>query len=40
MGLIASINDNCIPTNMNYPDDTIECSDENKSYDYIYYLGN
>ena len=39
-GLIASINDDCIPKNMNYPDDTIECSDENKSYSYIYYLGN
>jgi len=39
-GLIASINDDCIPTNMSYPDDTTECSDENKSYSYIYYLGN
>lgn len=39
-GLIASINDDCIPNNMSYPDDTIECSDENKSYSYIYYLGN
>jgi len=39
-GLIASINDDCIPTNMKYPDDTTECSDGNKSYSYIYYLGN
>ena len=40
IGLIASINNDCIPVNMNYPDDTTECTDENKSYHYIYYLGN
>jgi len=39
-GVIASIDDNCIPANMHYPDDSTECSDENKSYSYIYYLGN
>jgi hypothetical protein len=39
-GLIASINNDCIPKNMSYPDDTTVCSDENKSYSHIYYLGN
>jgi hypothetical protein len=40
VGRIASINDDCIPPNMSYPDDRIDCSDGNKSYSYIYYLGN
>ena len=40
IGLIASINDDCIPTTSGYPDDdTIECSDDKKRYSYIYYLG-
>lgn len=40
VGLIASINDDCIPSSMVYPDDTTECENETKSYSYIYYLGN
>lgn len=40
IGLVASINDDCTPINLGYPDDTIECGDDNKSYSYIYYLGN
>jgi len=40
IGLIAHINDDCIPTNMTYPDDSTACSDEQKTYSYIYYLGN
>lgn len=40
LGLIVSTNDDCIPTNMNYPDDTIECTEDREGYSYIYYLGN
>ncbi|HHB94575.1 MAG TPA: hypothetical protein ENK88_05490 [Campylobacterales bacterium] len=40
VGLIAFINDDCIPENMVYPDDTIECQEDTKRYSYIYYLGN
>ena len=40
IGLIASINDDCVPPNMTYPDDTIQCSDKNKSYSYMYYEAN
>ena len=41
IGLITSINDNCIPTGVVFPDDNnVDCSDGNKSYSYIYYLGN
>lgn len=39
-GLIAVIDDNCIPENMRFPDDTSECEEDRKSYEYIYYLGN
>jgi hypothetical protein len=40
IGLISSINDDCILTNSVYPEDTTECSNDNKSYSYTYYLGN
>jgi len=40
VGLIALINDDCIPENMVYPDDTTVCEEAAKSYSYIYYLGN
>jgi len=39
-GLIAVINDDCIPENMRFPDDTTVCAEDKKSYEYVYYLGN
>ena len=40
LGMIASINDDCLPSNANYIDDTANCTTGTKSYNYLYYLGN
>jgi len=41
IGLIAALNDDCIPVGMNYPDDTIDvCEATQQRYSYVYYLGN
>jgi hypothetical protein len=38
IGIIASIDDNCIPAGKQYPDDTKSCAPENREYQYMYYL--
>lgn len=40
IGLIAAIDNDCISNNGKYPDDTIQCTDDNMSYSKTYYLGN
>jgi len=40
IGLIAALNDDCIPTGMHYPDDSIDnCDEASQRFSYIYYLG-
>ena len=40
IGMIALIDDNCLPSNANYVDDTADCSEGVKTHSYLYYLGN